>query len=287
LIERGDEVHVLDDLSSGKRANVYKNATLHVADVASPETTGVVAKLAPDLVCHLAAQKSVGLSVADPAADARINIFGLIRVMEGVRSLATKPRVLFSSTGGAIYGDGAAIPTPETADAQPFSPYGVSKLSSEKYLGFYEHEYGIPFTALRFANVYGPRQDPKGEAGVVAIFAGKVVSREPFTINGDGLQTRDYIFVGDVVSALLAARDRGVNGVFNIGTGLETPLVDLVRAMQKAAPQEVEVRHGPARAGEQRRSALDTSRAQKMLGWKAKTPLAEGLAITIKSFLPQ
>jgi UDP-glucose 4-epimerase len=222
-------------------------------------------------------------SVADPVFDARVNVIGLIQCLEGARK-ANVRRVIFVSSGGAAYGEQEVFPAPETHPTNPVSPYGVSKRAGELYAFFYQAEYQLPFFALRYANVYGPRQDPHGEAGVVAIFAGKMLRGEPITVNGDGKQTRDYVFVGDVVQANLAALEREPCGAVNIGTGIETDVNRLAELMLAAAGTASEVKHGPAKAGEQRRSVIDHTKAAERLGWRPSVPLAEGLRRTVEWF---
>ncbi|HTE58703.1 MAG TPA: NAD-dependent epimerase/dehydratase family protein [Solirubrobacteraceae bacterium] len=272
LLARGDAVSVVDDLSTGRRENVPDGVPLHVTDIA---TIGVaMAAERPEVVFHLAAQVDVRKSVADPAHDARVNVAGTATVLEAAR-VAGARRVLLASTGGALYGESAPLPTPEDAALEPFSPYGASKAAAETYLALYTRLHDLSTMALRFGNVYGPRQDPHGEAGVIAIFAGAAVERRPVTVYGDGSQTRDYVYVGDVVSGFLAAAGAAATGAVNIGTGVETSVLDLVEAIG------VEPRFAPARKGEVARSCLDVSRAAEVLGWRAEVALAEGLERTL------
>ena len=226
------------------------------------------------MVFHLAAQIDVRKSVADPALDARLNVAGTAAVLEAARAVGAR-RVLLASTGGALYGETDVLPTPESIPLAPFSPYGASKAAAESYCGLYARLHGLSTLALRFGNVYGPRQDPHGEAGVIAIFAGAAADGRPVTVYGDGSQTRDYVFVGDVVAAFLAAAESDVTGVVNIGTGVETSVLELVRALG-VAPQ-----FAPARAGEVARSCLDVRRAAELIGWSAAVPLSEGLTRTV------
>lgn len=280
-VEAGHAVVVVDDLSTGRRDHVNAAARLHVADVRSPALHDVLRAEAPEVVIHLAAQASVSRSVANPHLDAEINILGSINLFEGCRGAGTQ-RLVYVSTGGAAYGDTDAIPTPETHPARPISPYGVSKVSAELYLLCWEALHGLRGIVLRLANVYGPRQDPHGEAGVVAIFSDRLVRGEPCVINGDGLQTRDYVYVGDVADAVLRAVERPqVTGVVNIGTGVETSVVTLFERLRAAVGGRGEARHAPARPGEQRRSLLDASRARQVLGWAPRVTLDEGLRRTI------
>ena len=228
----------------------------------------------PDVVIHLAAQVDVRRSVAEPAFDARVNVGGTVAVLEAARAAGAR-RVILASTGGALYGDGVALPTPEDVPLAPFSPYGAGKAAAELYCGLYARLHGLSTLALRFGNVYGPGQDPHGEAGVIAIFAGAVAEERPVTVFGDGTQTRDYVYVGDVVAGFLAAADADVTGAINIGTGVETSVLELVAALG------AEARHAPQRAGEVARSCLDVSRAAERLGWRSRVPLSEGLQQTV------
>jgi UDP-glucose 4-epimerase len=274
LLERGDSVAVVDDLSSGRRERVPDSVPLHVTDIA--EIDAAMQRERPDVVFHLAAQVDVRKSVADPARDAWTNAAGTASVLEAARRSGAR-RVLLASTGGALYGEDAPLPTPEDATLQPFSPYGTSKAAAELYLGLFNRLYGLSTLALRFGNVYGPRQDPHGEAGVIAIFAGAAAEGRPVTIYGDGSQTRDYIYVDDVVSAFIAAAQCDVTGAVNVGTGVETTVLELVEQM--GVPAE----HAPPRTGEVARSCLSVRRAADLLGWEAAVPLAEGLQRTMSA----
>ena len=265
LVARGDEVTVVDDLSSGKREQVPSGATFVEHDVRQPF------EVAADVVFHLAAQIDVRVSVADPALDAQVNVLGTIRVLEAARLAGAQ--VVFASTGGAIYGE-CERPAREDDPRRPLAPYGVAKLAAEEYLAAYNRLHGTNHVSLRYGNVYGPRQDPHGEAGVVAIFMGRLEEGRPLTVFGDGTQTRDYVYVGDVARATLAAV--GHAGVFNVGTGRETSVVELAALCAQAA----EVVHAPARAGELQRSVLDPSRAERELGFRAEVSLEEGLSRT-------
>jgi UDP-glucose 4-epimerase len=282
-VEVGHEVAVVDDLSTGRREHVNPAARLHVADINGPALHDIVRAEAPEAVIHLAAQASVGRSVANPRLDAEINILGSINLLECCRRAGTR-RVVYTSTGGAGYGDTDVIPTPEDHPARPVSPYGVSKVAAELYLACWEALHGLRGIVLRLANVYGPRQDPQGEAGVVAIFTDRLLRGEPCIINGDGHQTRDYVYVADVADAALIALERSeVTGPVNIGTGVETSVVTIFESLRAAAGGHGEARHGPARPGEQRRSLLDTSRARRVLGWAPRVTLDEGLRRTVAS----
>jgi UDP-glucose 4-epimerase len=235
-------------------------------------------------VAHLAAQAAVSRSVADPRLDADINVLGSLNVLECAR-LSGVRRIVYAATGGAAYGDTDVLPTPEDHPTRPASPYGVSKVAVELYVACWMGLHGISGAALRFANVYGPRQNPHGEAGVVAIFCTRILAGEPCLINGDGLQTRDYAYVGDIADAMLLALDRpGVTGPVNLGTGRETTVVSIFEHLRAAAGGRAEARHGPARPGEQRRSALDASRAARALGWKPRVAIEDGLRQTLAAF---
>ena len=286
LVERGDHVEVLDDLSTGSTANlegaIARGAVLHEADIRDGERlAGLVAAAAPDVIFHLAAQIDVRRAVADPGFDAQVNVGGTINVLEAARRAGVR-RVVNSSTGGAIYGDAGTIPTPEDHLAAPMAPYGQSKLAAEGYLGLYARLYGLSAASLRYANVYGPRQDPQGEGGVVAIFCGKLAKGGTPVAFGDGRQTRDFIYVGDVVSANLAAAQSDWAGACNVGTGTETSVVELaaaLRALGNGAPFELS--YAPARTGEIVRSAVDPALAREVLGWRAEVALPEGLERTL------
>lgn len=274
LLARGDEVHVLDDLSKGKPENVPAGAVLHVADIRDPDAVFDVVR--PEAVLHLAAQADVRVSVERPAFDAEVNVLGTVRVLEAARRHGAQ--VVFASTGGAIYGE-CDGPAPEDAPRLPLAPYGASKLCGEEYLATYNRLYGTRHVSLRLGNVYGPRQEPHGEAGVVAIFMGLLHEGGTPRIFGDGSQTRDYVFVGDVARAVLAALGQD-GGVFNVGTGIETSVLELYAAIQAASGIEREPEHAPPRLGELQRSVLDVSLAARVLGWRPETSLADGLAET-------
>jgi UDP-glucose 4-epimerase len=283
LLAAGRDVVILDDLSCGRRDRLSPGARLVVQDIADPATIGIVEKERPDAILHFAAQIDVRKSMADPAFDARVNVVGSLNLMEGARRAGTRTFV-FASTGGAIYGDEAPVPTLESAPAVPASIYGASKLSVEKYLGVYHVNFGLSFAALRFANVYGPRQDPHGEAGVVAIFCQRLLKGEPCTIYGDGRQTRDYVFVGDVADACVRALDLEGARSINIGTGVELDVVGLYGELRALSDVNREAVFAPARAGEQRRSAIDASLARQLLGWVPRVEVREGLARTWEWF---
>ncbi len=282
------EVSVLDDLSTGKRIQVNAKAALYQTDLRdAAAVAAVVAKARPEIIFHLAAQMDVRRSVADPAFDAQVNLVGFLNLVESARRHGLK-RVIFSSTGGAIYGEQDEFPCTEDHPRRPVSPYGVAKLATEAYLFFYKVEYGIDYLALRFANVYGPRQDPHGEAGVVAIFCGRILDGKPVTIYGDGTQTRDYVYVGDVVRAVVAAANSSASGIaLNIGTGVETNVNDLYSTLAGIANFPARAEHAPARPGEQKRSVISPARAEQELGWRPEKKLADGLEETFKFFKQQ
>jgi len=286
FLDRGHRVVVIDDLSTGRRENVPADAELHVLDIRSPEAAEQVADGGFGLLVHQAAQMDVRRSVADPVFDAEVNIAGTLNLLEAARQGGVR-QVLFASTGGAIYGEQEVHPAPEDHPTRPMSPYGVAKLAVERYLDFYCQEYGLAATCLRYANVYGERQNPHGEAGVVAIFSRRLLAGEPVTINGDGLQTRDYVHVSDVVRANLAAAGRPGFHIYNVGTGLETSVVELYRLLAAAVGSQHAPQHGPAKSGEQRRSSVDPDRGRDELGLPEALPLAEGISRTVDWFRRQ
>ena len=275
LLARGDEVHVLDDLSKGSRERVADGAELHVADIRTPDAT--FDSVRPEAVFHLAAQADVRTSVERPDYDADVNVLGTVRILEAARRHGAT--VIFSSTGGAIYGE-CDGPASETSPRQPLAPYGTSKLCGEEYLATWNRLYGTAHVTLRFGNVYGPRQEPHGEAGVVAIFMGLLRDGGTPKIYGDGTQTRDYVFVGDVVQAMLAALEHDGGGVYNVGTGIETSVLELYEAIQRVSGISREPELAPARLGELQRSVLDPSLAARELGRRPEVDLLGGLAAT-------
>jgi UDP-glucose 4-epimerase len=275
LVARGDDVLVLDDLSTGRAENLDARVPLVQADVSDGHAVeDAVAAHRPEAIFHLAAQIDVRRSVAEPELDLRVNVGGTIAVLEAARR--HDARVVFSSTGGAIYGDTDVVPTPEDAPRRPMAPYGQSKAGAEDYCGLYDRLHGVPTVVLRYANVYGPRQDPLGEAGVVAIFCDCAERDAPGTAFGTGEQTRDFVYVGDVVDVNLRAAARDGSGVFNVGTGRETSVLGLAEVLGLA------VERAPARPGEIERSCLDPSLAERELGWAAQTSLREGLDRTLQ-----
>ena len=283
-----DEVSVLDDFSTGKRYRLNPKATFYQIDLrAGAAVASAVAKIKPEVIVHLAAQMDVRRSVADPAFDAQVNLIGFLNLIESARAHGLK-RVIFSSSGGAIYGEQEDLPTKEDAPLLPVSPYGVAKLATEAYLFFYKVQYGIDYLALRFGNVYGPRQDPHGEAGVVAIFCGRILDGKPVTIYGTGAQTRDYVYVGDVVRAIVAALKSNASGLaLNIGTGIETTVNQLYSTLAGIADFPTHPEYGPAKAGEQMRSVISPARAAEVLAWRPETNLEDGLGETFKYFKEQ
>jgi UDP-glucose 4-epimerase len=288
LLARGDEVTVLDDLSTGRRENLdgalaNGNAELVVGDIRDQAALVELAeRVRPDTIFHLAAQIDVRKSAADPALDARINVEGTINVLTAAQAVGA--RVVNSSTGGAIYGEGQILPAPEDHPVAPEAPYGQSKAAAEGYCELFQRLHGVSAVSLRYGNVYGPRQDPLGEAGVIAIFCGKLLESERPTVFGDGLQTRDYVFVGDVVRANLAAAASDATGAINIGTGVQSSVLDLIEALApQASNGRFEPIMAPERPGEVRHIALDATRAGELLGWQAEMGLAEGLAVTLDS----
>ncbi|HWV56753.1 MAG TPA: NAD-dependent epimerase/dehydratase family protein [Longimicrobiales bacterium] len=285
-LARGYRTWVVDDLSSGRAENVAPGIELIRMDIGDDALDALFRDVGGfDIVNHHAAQIDVRRSVADPRADARINVDGFLNVLECSRRHGTK-RFIFVSSGGVLYGEADVLPTPETSPKQPLSPYGVTKLTAEHYLHAYAHVHGMAYVALRYGNVYGPRQDPHGEAGVVAIFSNRLLAGEPLTVYGDGEQTRDYVYVGDVVAANLAATDAALpppghldDRAFNIGTGVGTSVNALADVLMEVADRRVPVRHAPERPGELRHSVLDARRAAQ-IGWTPRMTLREGLSRT-------
>lgn len=284
LVLEGHSVSVIDNLSTGKIENVNREAKFHKIDIVSPRIERVFKKERPELICHLAAQMDVRRSVADPVYDAQSNIIGMLNLLEnGIRYGVRK--VIFASTGGAVYGEGVLYPTSEECLPRPISPYGISKLTGEHYLFYYNVSYGLNYVVLRYANVYGPRQDPFGEAGVVAIFSQKILRDEQPVINGNGMQTRDYVYVDDVVDSVLASIYNDVNDVFNVGTGIETTVNELFRHLiEITGKSHIKEMHGPAKKGEQQRSCLSYDKIRKALEWEPGVPLREGMTRTVEFF---
>jgi UDP-glucose 4-epimerase len=283
LLADGHEVEVIDDLSSGNRSNLPTTVTLHVADIATEAAQKVVKDFAPDILVHAAAQISVRESMDDPTNDSRINVTGFVSLLSELRAIPGA-RCIFLSTGGAIYGEQTSFPATEDHPVLPESVYGLSKWVGERYLDFWSRVWGVKRCVLRLANVYGPRQNPHGEAGVVAIFCRGLLSQQPLVINGEGNQTRDFVYVGDVARAVALCARHGHEGTFNIGTGVETSVNTLVAALREAAGTEGTISHGPAKGGEQQRSCIDPTRAEEVFGWKPEISLSTGVASTMKWF---
>lgn len=283
LVQEGHEVVVVDNLSTGKRRNLSRAARFCKLDIQSSRLERVFRNERPNIVMHLAAQMDVRKSVEDPVFDAQVNVLGMLNVLQqavrhGVR------KVVFSSSGGAIYGDQEIYPAPESHATQPLSPYGISKLCGEQYLSYYQRVSGLQMVSLRYANVYGPRQDPDGEAGVVAIFIQKLLNNEQAIINGNGRQTRDFIYVEDVVEANLAMMGQETQGTYNVGTGKETSINDLLRILIAHTNSTCKEVHGPAKKGEQARSVIDSSKLSQELSWEPRTEITEGLKRTVDYF---
>lgn len=278
LIKSGHKVAVVDDLSTGRRENLNTGAEFYQIAVQSAEMSNIFAKEKPAVVFHLAAQVNVRRSIADPLSDAEANISGSLNVFENSVRYGVR-KIIFISSGGAIYGDGVTLPTGEEAKEEPISPYGVAKLSAERYLYYYHKQYNLRYTVLRLANVYGPRQNYLGEAGVVSVFCHNLKNNLPLTVNG-GAQTRDFVFVTDVVAACLAAARKNFNGTCNVGTGKETDIWRLAKAIKKISRSKTAIVRHPYIKGEQRRSCLDARRARRVFGWKDKWDLEAGLAAT-------
>lgn len=279
----GHEVIVIDDLSTGRRANLPPSARFYQVDIRSPDVADIFRRERPQVLSHHAAQMDVRRSVADPGFDAGINILGTLNLLEAAREVGVE-RVIFASSGGAVYGEPSVFPAPESHPHHPASPYGITKSTGEQYLSFYHDVHGLSSIALRYSNVYGPRQDPHGEAGVVAIFCERLLKGEAPTIYGDGKQTRDYVFVGDVVRANLAALESDFIGAVNIGTGIETDVNELFEHLRALTGVADRARYGPPRAGEQLRSVVAIDRAREVLGWRPEVSLDEGLEQTLEFF---
>ncbi|MEO8335688.1 MAG: NAD-dependent epimerase/dehydratase family protein [bacterium] len=291
FLAEGWDVHVLDNLITGKRGNVPPGAVFHQLDIRDGLASDLIAGLRPAVLVHLAAQMDVRKSVAEPVFDADTNIVGTLNLLEAVRNDSPKTRVVFSSTGGAIYGDQTTPPNVETFAKNPESPYAVAKLAVETYLAYYGRVHGLESVVLRFGNVYGPRQDPHGEAGVVAIFCGRILDKLPLTVFGDGMQTRDYIYVSDVVDVTYRAATRAVppaqlldSRAFNVGTGVATDVMRLATVLMDAGKLTMPINHAPERPGEQRTSFLEVTKAKNILDWKPVVSLEDGLAKSFEWF---
>ena len=290
LLAEGHHVDVVDDLSTGSLANLAEaratpgyEMTFHRLDIREPAVIELLAHRRPEVVFHLAAQADVRVSVERPAFDAEVNVIGTLNVLEGARAAGSR-KVVFAASGGTLYGEPQKLPVPESHPQRPLSPYGVSKKAACDYLAAYRELHGIEFTALALANIYGPRQDPHGEAGVVAIFAGRLLAGEPCTIFGDGNQTRDFVYVDDVVDAFARAAQKGSGLLMNIGTGVETSVNELYRTMASASGTDAPAVYAPARPGELARSSLDPSRAGIHLGWTPWTTMEAGAAEVLRWF---
>lgn len=283
FIREGHKVAVIDNLSTGVQSNINRKARFFRVDIRSAVIDKILQKVRPNVLCHHAAQIDVRKSTDDPIFDADVNILGTLNLLNACVKHSVK-KVIFASTGGAIYGEQDYFPADENHPARPVSPYGVTKLTIEKYLHFYRVTYGLEYVSLRYANVYGPRQNPFGEAGVVAIFAERFLCGKKAIIYGDGKQTRDFVFADDVVQANLSALDYPNSDVFNIGTGIETDINSMFKMLKKETGSRQKKIHAPPKPGEQQRSVLDYSRARRLLKWKPEYELSEGLARTVEFF---
>lgn len=283
LIQRRHKVVVIDNLSTGFKSNLHPQAKFYKVDICSAVIDKIFQKEKFDYILHYAAQVDVRKSLQNPILDVEVNISGSISLLRSCQKHKVK-KVVFASTGGAIYGEQSYFPADEKHLELPISPYGVAKLSVEKYLHFYNKAYGIPYVAIRYANIYGPRQNPKGDSGVVAIFSEKLLKNETLTIYGKGEQTRDYVYVEDAVNAAILALKSKQTGSFNIGTGKETSVNQLYQMMKTKTGSGSSVTYAPFRAGEQRRSCIDYTKAKKLLGWKPSFDLYSGLDLTLKYY---
>ncbi|WP_455242073.1 SDR family oxidoreductase [Petrachloros mirabilis] len=283
LVQEGHEVIIVDNLVTGKRRNINKAARFYKLDIQSWRLERVFRNERPNIVMHLAAQMDVRKSVEDPMFDAQVNVLGTLNVLQQAVKHGVR-KVVFSSSGGAIYGEQDVFPAPESHPTRPMSPYGLSKLCGEQYLSYFQRASGLQMVSLRYANVYGPRQDPEGEAGVVAIFIQKMLHNEQAVINGNGRQTRDFVYVDDVVEANLAMMGQETQGTYNVGTGLETSVNDLFRILVEHTGTTCKEVHGPAKKGEQARSCIDNSKLRLELAWEPRTGLSEGLKKTVEYF---
>lgn len=283
LVEKGHEIVVVDNLYCGYLQNVNPKATFHQMDIGDPKIQDLVADFKPEVVIHHAAQMDVRKSVSDPMFDATTNVIGSLNLLEACRKNGVR-KFMFSSTGGAIYGEQDYFPADEEHPLRPLSPYGITKLCLEKYLFYYKEVFGLEHVIFRYGNIYGPRQNPHGEAGVIAIFIKKILAGEQPVINGAGTQTRDYTFVGDVVQANLLGLDYPKSGIFNVGTGIETDVNRLFKVINSALGNPAKEVHAESKAGEQQRSVLSTKKIQSELGWKQKMSLEEGLQLTVDWF---
>ncbi len=283
LVREGHTVSVVDNLVTGKKRNLNREAKFYKTDIRSSTISKIFERERPEVVAHYAAQMDVRHSVADPIFDANVNIVGLLNIVQNAVKFGVR-RVLFASSGGAVYGEQEVFPAPENHPTRPLSPYGITKITGEYYLYFYKQVSGLDYAAFRYGNVYGPRQDPHGEAGVIAIFSEKLLRGEQPVIYGTGKQTRDYVYVDDVVEANLLALDRPTTDAFNVGTGRETSVNELFRLLVRLTGSKAKETHGPERPGEQFRSVVDASKIGRVLGWAPKVPLEEGLRRTVEYF---
>lgn len=283
FIRKGHKVAIIDNLSTGLKSNVNRKARFYKVDIRSAAIDKIFEKTKPDILCHYAAQIDVRKSAADPIFDAEVNIVGSLNLLNSCVKHKVK-KVIFASTGGAIYGEQDYFPADERHPANPLSPYGVTKLTIEKYLHFYRETYGIESVSLRYANVYGPRQNPFGEAGVVAIFTERLLTDKEAVINGDGTQTRDFVFVDDVVESNLLALDYPKSDIFNIGTSIETDINSIFSLLKKITGSKQKEGHHPPKSGEPQRSVLDFSKAERLLKWKPRYSLPDGIARTVEYF---
>ena len=286
LVQEGHQVSVIDNLSTGKRKNVNKKARLYKMDIQSSRVDRVFKNERPIILVHLAAQMNVRLSTEDPTFDASVNILGTINLLEHAMRHGVR-KVTFSSSGGAAYGEQDVFPAPETHRTDPLSPYGISKLAGEKYLAYYAFVSGMRYVALRFGNVYGPRQDSEGEAGVIAIFTKQMLKGDQPIINGTGMQTRDFVYVEDVVDSIMATLPAEVQGIYNVGTGQETSVNDCYKILKDLTGSECKDLHGAAKKGEQLRSVLDVKKIRVEFGWDPHVSVPDGLARTVEFFKSQ
>jgi UDP-glucose 4-epimerase len=283
LIQEGNQVIVVDNLSTGKRKNVNKKAQFYKMDIQSKRIERVFRNERPLIVVHLAAQMDVRHSTEDPGFDAKVNILGTINILEHAVKHGVR-KVTFASSGGAIYGEQEVFPASESHRTDPLSPYGISKLAGEKYLAYYTNATGLRYVALRFANVYGPRQNPEGEAGVVAIFSKKMLDGGQPIVNGTGKQTRDFIYVDDVVEAIMVTLEEDIQGIFNVGTGQESTVNECYRIIKELTKSQCKDLYGAAKKGEQFRSVLDVTKIREKFGWDPQVSLQDGLSRTVEFF---
>lgn len=283
LVEQNYKVAIIDNLSTGKKENINPKADFYDINIQDPKISKIFNKIKPDIVFHYAAQIDVRKSVEDPIESAETNILGSLNILENCRNFGIK-KIVFASGGGAIYGEAKIVPTPEIYPAQPVSPYGIEKLVVEHYASFYKKEYNLDYLILRFSNVYGPRQNSKGEAGVIAVFCDKMLNEEQLVINGDGKQTRDFVFVKDVIRANILGIEKKESRIFNIGTGIETDINTLFKKLKKIFNLKIQEIHGPGKSGEQKRSCLDFGKAKSEIDWQPEYNLIKGIEETQEWF---